>query len=351
MIFLILLALLPNSGHTEIPKIEIIDLAPYSLQKSLSFDGTIYPKTIAEVSSQAEGQITSKKVKLGDRVEENQILIEIDKRRLLIAERLSKNELGLAKANSRIANKKFARVSEMFSDSLVSEENFDASNYELIAAKAKYSAALANFEIAQLNVRDCQVRAPFAGQITAVHVGLGETVMRGSPLVRLAATDTSITRATINASDVAHLHLKQHAKIFWAQKALTFSAELYAFTTVADPTNNRYSVELISPNPPKSVVYGTLVNVDLTVPDSLKGVLVNSQALRSYNGRNFSYKINKIDGQYHLKKTSVTVLRELKKGIFLIGEELTPSDQVAAGGALMTDGLQIRIGNSLSIEP
>lgn len=351
MIFLFLLTLLPNPGRTEIPKIEIINLAPYSLQKSLSFDGTIHPKNNAEISSQAEGQIISKKVNIGDWVDENQILMEIDERRPLIAERLSKNELGLAKANARIANKKFARVREMFSDSLVSEEVFDASNYELIVAEARYSAALANFEIAQLNVRDCQVRAPFAGQIAAIHVGLGETVMRGSPLIRLAATDTLITRATINASDVANLHLKQHAQIFWATKALTFSAELHAFTTVADPTNHRYLVELISANPPKSVVYGTLVQVDLTVPDSLKGVLINSQALRSYDGRNFSYKIKKVNEQYHLQKISVTVLRELNNGIFLIGEELAPSDQVAAGGALMTDGLQIRIGNSLSIEP
>ena len=107
----------------------------------------------------------------------------------------------------------------------------------------------------------------------------------------------------------------------------------------------------MSPNPPKPIVYGTLVRVDLTVQDSLTGVLVNSRALRSFDGQNFSYKIKRIDNQYQLQKTPVTVLRELNNGIFLIGEGLDPTEQIAAGGALMTDGLQIRIGNSLIVEP
>jgi RND family efflux transporter MFP subunit len=321
------------------------------MQGLLSFDGTMHPKNVAEISSPTGGQITNKKIQIGEWVDKNQTLIEIDKRRLLLTKKLNDNQLKLATEYLRVATKTFARVREMYSDSLMSEEEFDKSKYEHVAAQARYSAALTDFEVAQLNLSDSYVRAPFAGQIAAVHVGLGETVMPGTPLLRLAATDTVIIRATVNAGDIASLRLNQHARIFWAQGALSFPAKIHAFTTVSDPTNHRYSLELMSPNPPKPIVYGTLVRVDLTVQDSLTGVLVNSRALRSFDGQNFSYKIKRIDNQYQLQKTPVTVLRELNNGIFLIGEGLDPTEQIAAGGALMTDGLQIRIGNSLIVEP
>ena len=350
-VLILISAVLTTSGRTETPRFEVINLAPYSMQGLLSFDGTIHPKNVAEISSPAGGQITNKKIQIGQWVDTNQILIEIDNRRLLLNKKLNENQLKLATEHLKVATKTLSRVRAMYSDSLISEEEFDRSNYERTAAQAKYSAALTNFEIAQLNLSDSHVRAPFAGQITAVHVGLGETVMPGIPLLRLAATDTAIIRATVNADDIASLQLDQHAQIFWAQKALSFPAKLHAFTTVSDPANHRYSLELMSPNPPESIIYGTLVRVNLTVQDSLTGVLVNSQALRSFDGQSFSYKIKRMDDQYQLQKTPVTILRELNNGIFLIGEGLDPTEQIAAGGALMTDGLHIKIGNSLLLEP
>ena len=54
---------------------------------------------------------------------------------------------------------------------------------------------------------------------------------------------------------------------------------------------------------------------------------------------------------YYLQKTRVSILLELDNGIFLVGKELNEGEEVAAGGALMTDGMLIRIGNVLKIEP
>ncbi|MEE3234303.1 MAG: efflux RND transporter periplasmic adaptor subunit [Candidatus Latescibacterota bacterium] len=348
---LLVLSVLANAGWTETPKVDVINLVPFSHKDVLSFDGTMHPQNVAEISSLTGGRITDQTVRIGDWVNKNQVLMEIDKRRLLLTQKLSNIELEITTERLKVSKKTFARVRKMYADSLISEEDFDKSKYERVTAEAQYSAALANFEVAQLNLQDSYVRAPFAGQISTIHVSLGETVMAGTPLLRLAATDTLLIRATVNASDLTSLQLNRPARIIWAQEAKSFSAKLRAFTTVADPINHRYAVELTSPNPPKFVAYGALVQVELSAPNSLVGVLINSQALRSFGGKSFAYTVKLRADQYHLQKTPVTVLRELDDGIFLIGEGLTPGQQIAAGGALMTDGLQIRIGNSLRIEP
>ena len=347
----ILISLFSTSQSSEIPKIDTIKLAAHTEKSSLVFDGTVHPKKIAQVSSLSGGQITQIGVQLGDWVYENQKLIEIDHSRSLLAKKLSENELNIAQQNLKLAKKVFERIHKMHSDSLISEEVYEKAEYEAFAAEARYSAAMDNFDIAQLNLSDSYVKAPFAGQIANIHVGLGETVLPGAPLLRLAATDTALIKATVNANDLSSLQHNQQAMVEWTQGALSFPAKLHAFTNVSNPKNHRYPVELISPNPPESLVFGTLVQVNLTTADTLSGVLINSRALRSFNGQNFAYKIKRSKDHYYLHKTRVSILLELDNGIFLVGRELNEGEEVAAGGALMTDGMLIRIGNVLKIEP
>ena len=67
-VLILISAVLTTSGRTETPRFEVINLAPYSMQGLLSFDGTIHPKNVAEISSPAGGQITNKKIPSDEKI-------------------------------------------------------------------------------------------------------------------------------------------------------------------------------------------------------------------------------------------------------------------------------------------
>lgn len=152
--------------------------------------GTVDACQRARMAPILHGRIASLPVKEGDRVEKGQILMQLwnedlsanlalaDKQRLAAGARADE-----ACTAASLAQRESGRVSRLYSQGLTSEENADLASSEARAKEAACEAmknmievSEAQVQLAQAQLEQTMLRAPFAGTVAEINGEVGEVV-------------------------------------------------------------------------------------------------------------------------------------------------------------------------------
>jgi len=151
------------------------------------------------VSALASGPVRETLVEVGERVERGQVVarIVIDRiranRDLLLAE-LQEREAGLktAKAQLKFTMGELARLdglrrSAAFSQARYSDKQNEVAKFrsEVTEAQSAVAKARANLELAKIDLRNAEVRAPFDAVVVQKHAVTGAYLAVGDPVVTL----------------------------------------------------------------------------------------------------------------------------------------------------------------------
>lgn len=157
--------------------------------------GTIKACRRAKLSPQAGGQITSLKIREGDRVEEDQILLELWNADLQAQYDLAKQQLATAESRQREtcilagnAQRESVRTQQLVTKGFVSSQRADdaeatakAQQAACTAAGAEVKRTRAQIAVSQANLDRTRLIAPFAGVIAQITGELGEYVTPSPP--------------------------------------------------------------------------------------------------------------------------------------------------------------------------
>ena len=160
----------------------------------LDASGHIVARRIATVSSRITGKLTQLNIEEGQQVLRSQVLAELDDKQARISYQLAQADLSANQARFnelRIVHlhelKKLERRSALFNKSLLSEQLLDDTrfNTEKIAAQltnkqalievSKQKIALAQYQLEQHNIR-----APFNGVVISKNAQVGELISSGT---------------------------------------------------------------------------------------------------------------------------------------------------------------------------
>jgi len=154
------------------------------------------------IASQVDGVVQSVHAVIGDRVESGAVLIELDSARLQADEVLRQSELEVARANSNAARadlnlrrQAFERIQNLRDSSAFSQAQFEDAAQEVRRAEsllnvsiARERSAEADLGVAQLDLQDATVQAPFDGVVIERMAHVGEYLRVGDPIVTLINT-------------------------------------------------------------------------------------------------------------------------------------------------------------------
>ena len=112
-----------------------------------------------------------------------------------------------------------------------------ATKEEIAAAQAAVAQAEAALEAAQVARRRCEIRAPFAGTVGAVHVRLGESVAPGQPVVTMGDLNTLRVETTdLDEIDVPQVAIGQQVTVtFDGIPDRTFTGRVTRISPMAAP--------------------------------------------------------------------------------------------------------------------
>lgn len=279
-------------GVEEVQERELSETIPIFAQITTARDG--------EVASRVEGNVARVYVLAGDRVEEGDLLVEID--RVLLDIRLRQSEAQLAEVEAGIetarvqvdrTRKAFDRIDALTGSSSFSQGRFDEAESdmldarsELVSAQARLKTSQAQLAEARYNLDRSRITAPFSGVVIEVETIPGAFIQSGAPVVRLLDIEAFEVEAGVPARFVTYLQPGQKVQAS-VDSGRTLTLEVRAILPLEDPSTRTRAVRFtasglgdIGP-----VAVGQSLTVEVAVGEARKVLAVPKDALvQSANG-------------------------------------------------------------------
>jgi multidrug efflux system membrane fusion protein len=359
-----------NSFAPEVGLRYSASIVPYR-QVTLSFRSGGFVDSILQVPG-ADGR--NRNLGAGDAVKEGTILAQLRQKdydlkvseresqleELRRSERAARSQLAAAEASAAKAADDFARASTLFATQSVTKPEYDTATAQRDVTRAQVEAARAQVEaaVARINTSevttgeanldraDTQIAAAFDGYITQRHVEAGAFVAPGSPGFSIA--DLSSVKAVFGLPDREVANLRTGATLTVSTDVLAgreFRGTVTAISPVADSNTRLFPVEVVLPNPQRTLLAGMIVSLSLGLGKE-KSLLAAPLAavVRSKEPGGFAVVVvEEQGGQMRARLHPVTLGRTFGNRIEVTTGVRQGDRVVVSGPSMLNDGDTIRV--------
>ncbi len=183
----------------------------------------------AEVVSEITGVVLEVLAEEGDYVEAGAVLARVETDRY-------KLEVDRANANLKRLRTDFERKKELFDKELVSAEAFEQ-------VSADYEAQVAEHELALLNLKHTQIRAPISGYVAERMIRPGNLVELYQPVYSMASYDPLLAILHVPERELSVLRKGQKVVMqLDAWSGESFEGEVIRISPVVDPETGTFRV-------------------------------------------------------------------------------------------------------------
>ncbi len=225
--------------------------------------GTVRSREDAVLAAKATGQIKRIRVNVGDRVAAGTPLVEMDSTNAVIGRDTARAAERLAEARLAEVEREVARAKVLLEAQSMSQAMFEQAQAGRDMAAAQLDQARAALRMAEQQVADSTIIAPFSGVITARFRNAGDTVtlMPVSPILALTDVDHLEVRLTVPEAVEPYVSVGQVVEGVTTPGEKKFKAKVRAKSAVVDPATRTVEV-LADVVKSDGVRPGTLVNAD-----------------------------------------------------------------------------------------
>ncbi|MGD8375982.1 MAG: efflux RND transporter periplasmic adaptor subunit [Acidobacteriota bacterium] len=251
--------------ETRVP-VSVTEVARGSVSTYVSATANLIAEDEVRVLAEAEGQLDQLLVEEGDMVERDQLLA------LLVRD---DEQIQFDKAEVRASNAELAfdRTRRLAAEGLVAEE-------ELETATMEHRVAQQELAEARWKLDQTEIRAPFAGRITARDVTVGKHIRVGDELFTVTNFEPLIARIYLPEKDVVGLAPDRPVRItLQADADVSFAGRIRQIAHVVDVATGTVKVTVEAVHPPRSVRPGGFVDIAITRQTKQDVVLVPRDAV------------------------------------------------------------------------
>jgi len=332
----------------------------------LDASGYVTARRQATVSAKITGKVTEVLIEEGMRVREGAVLARLDDTEAKAQLALARAQLGAARAQDgeiraqlEQAERDYARSQELFNRKLVAEQAMDAARAQRDTLRAKLTAnqeqirvATESVTVAQVQLDNTVIRAPFTGIVIAKAAQPGEMISpisAGGGFTRtgigtIVDMDSLEIQVDVNESFINRVASEQPVEATLnAYPDWKIPGSVIAIIPTADRSKATVKVRIAIPSKDRRIVPDMGVRVAFlgaasTTPAApvASGVLVPVDAVRS-DGSVFVYVDGKVERRSVTPGQTVGAEREITKGL-RAGERV-----VVAPPPSLKDGAAVRV--------
>jgi membrane fusion protein (multidrug efflux system) len=335
----------------------------------------------ATISSEADGVVSRIFVDLGDRVKANEVMVELDReksqynydqQKATLARALAKYGAAaverlppieqtpdVQKASAELVQAKqaYERADELHKRQLVPRQTLDDAEATLHSKQASYDSALqnaknlradiagsqANMNLADRQLRDTYIRAPFEGYVQKRLVNLGQLVKAPTPVMNLVRIDPLKVTAEIPERLGPWIKIGQPVTLTVdAYPDKTFTGRVSRISPAVNTQTRAFPFEALVPNGAAELKPGTFARVHVET------ARVEQVLTLPYTALQYRYGVNRV----FAVNGDRLAARELKIGD-RIGDRIEIVSGVKAGEQIavtevekLTDGLKVSVGRA-----
>ena len=312
--------------------------------KRLHAIGSIEPVKGVRIDAEVPGVVSTINFENGQKVNEGDILVQLD-----IAPEAAL--LNSNKANSRLAKVELDRAQRLRDTNSVAQSELDR-------AQANYDMAKAQVKNIEAVIEQKTIRAPFKGRVGIRQINLGQYLSAGSPIVMIQSYDTVFANFTLPQQAIGQVDtgmLITLSSDVYPEKY--FEGQLTAISPQVDTATRTIGLQGTLNNADGLLRPGLFVNVSITLSEADDVLTIPATAVVYAPYGNSIFKINRQVNE-ETGETATTAKQSFirigrRKGDFVsILEGLDEKDEVVSAGAFkLRNDAPVSIQNKLAPSP
>jgi RND family efflux transporter MFP subunit len=262
------------------------------LERTLPLTGTLTPLVEAEVKAKVPGQLVEVAPREGEQVKAGQVLARIDPTELRARAAARNAEVEAARSQLGLARKTLEQQRALAAKGFLSKNALlnAESSYEV--AQARLNTARAQLALAEEELGNAVLRAPFSGTVAARLAEPGERVAVDAPVLRLVDLSRLALQAPVPAESIAEVRVGQPVS-FRVQGfgERSFSGRVERINPTTTEGSRSVAVHVVIENPDGALRGGLFANGSLVLERVEKALPVPATALREEGGASYVYAI------------------------------------------------------------
>jgi membrane fusion protein (multidrug efflux system) len=301
----------------------------------------LYHTTIA---AEIEGRVTEILVEEGGAVDAGGTVLEIDPARRQLDRDAARARLAQARANLVKEERQATRIRKLRSQGVSSEQALEEAETELLLARANVEAEQAAFGVAERQLLDASVGAPFAGFVARRSVQLGEFVQLGTALFELVSLTPLEVEFSVPELDANRIQVGQKVELtVSAYPDQSFESIVKFVSPTIDPATRTLRIRAQLANQDQLLRPGLFARVNMGISRREAVTMVPEESLIQQSGGAALFKVL----PDHRVQRIVVTTGSLKSGLIEVQGDLRPGDLVVQRGhGGLTDGAMVRVLNA-----
>jgi membrane fusion protein, multidrug efflux system len=311
-----------------------------TLSGSTVVTGTIEPRFRTNLGFRVLGRLVARSVNVGDTVDQGQTLAAIDSAALQLAVRSARAEVAKTQAHLADASATEERQRTLFARDATTKASFESSEDARAGAQASVARAQADLAKALEQLGYAQLKADFAGVVTAVSADVGQVVSPGQSVATVARPDIREAVVDIGADFAVPLKIGFPFTVsLQLLPTIQVEGQVREIAPQADSVTRTDRVRIALKEPPPSFRLGATVTAR---PSNEKNSIlrVPASAVLSKDGENFVWVVDLPASTVSLHKIDLSPDEE---GIRVTGGLAAGERIVTAGIHSLKQGQQVRI--------
>lgn len=335
---------------SQVPAVDVVQVAPQDIPLAFEFAARAQGSKETEVRARVGGILLKRNYVEGSRVEEGQLLFEIDPAQYAIELDKAKANLIDAEATLSQAESQWNRIEKLHKEGYASGKDYDSTKAAYDSAKAAAMLAKANLDAAQLNLDYTKVTAPISG-ITSMETqsegSLISSTGDASLLTHITQLDpiyvifsaseneilsltNMVDRGLIKYPDAKAKEIKAKVK-FGDNTVYNKEGEINFINPTVDEKTGTIKLRAVFPNPEGRIRPGQFLRLLMEGLVRINALVVPQEAVMQSPNGTFVYRVN---ANNVIESVSVQAGLMTKDGGWIIDEGLKPGDKIITGGIM-----------------
>lgn len=265
--------------------VAVVEPTQTSSAPDLVLPGNMQANQQTSIYARVDGYIARWYTDIGAQVKEGQLLADIDAPQIDANLRMAQAQLELAEANLKLAQTNSVRSQQLFQNHVNSQQELDT----VLATEQVQKATRDNAAAALTSAQDMkafeQIRAPFAGTITARYIDIGSLVTSGSgttvhTLFDLVQSDPVRVLVHVPQANISSVRPGTPATITVDEYPNeTFTGKIARDAGAFDPTSRTLLLEIDVPNPDGHLFAGMYAHAKFSLPSPAAALLIPDNAI------------------------------------------------------------------------
>jgi RND family efflux transporter MFP subunit len=335
----------PRVLADPVAPVRIIRAVAADTTERLRLTGTVTAERRARLSPRVSGLVASVHVEAGDRVEEGDVLLDLD--RVLAELARQRAEAALEEARTRLieAQRLQGEARALMKDDIIPETAVHARRSNVNLNTAAVTRLEAEAREAAVLLERHSVIAPFAGVISRKLTEAGEWVETGTPVLELVGTER--LRLDVQAPQERFLDIDAETPVsvrLDGHPDRSFRGRVAAKVPVNDPGARTFLVRILLEDAAGWMIPGMSAEATFGIRGEQSAVAVPRDALvRGADGTDRVWVVQQVDGQSRAFPRDVRLGRSLAETIEVVDGLEAALPVVVRGNETLREGQPVRV--------